>query len=467
MDQTGANDSREVIVRGRANRVVMFVALCLGGALAVEAQPLDGSWSSEGYGLYFDVSGRTLKAFEVTAISCLPSFTAQRSAAENSADVVFNVVGRPTTYVFRSGGSPDRRLLHMNGAASDIVIRRRRGAPAACSTPTPDTAMANFDVFARTWAEQYGFFDVKKADWPAVVAAHRPAVTDRTTPTELFQTLREMIEPFEDAHTSISANNIDRVFSGSRRSANWLDRADRPRAFEIVEQKYLRMPLRSWCNGQLQYGRLDGGVAYLRIRSFSGYGPQPGFESGLTALEEALDSIFADASSWKGLVIDVRINGGGSDPYGLAIASRLTNAEYVAYAKQARSDPQNASLWTDPQPSVVRPTTRPSFRGPVVELTGILSVSAAETFTQALLKRTPRIVRIGENTQGVFSDVLGRVLPNGWRFGLPNERFVTDGKSYDGAGIPPDLVVPVFPKSDLDAGRDGAVEKALELLASP
>jgi len=161
----------------------------------------------------------------------------------------------------------------------------------------------------------------------------------------------------------------------------------------------------------------------------------------------------------------VRINGGGSDPYGLAIASRLTGTDYVAYAKQARSDPQNEHRWTDPQPSIVRPTARPSFRGPVVELTGILSVSAAETFTQALLKRTPHIIRVGEHTQGVFSDVLGRTLPNGWRFGLPNERFVTDGKSFDGPGIPPDITIAVFPKSDLDAARDGALDKALELLA--
>ncbi|HEX7136320.1 MAG TPA: S41 family peptidase, partial [Vicinamibacterales bacterium] len=302
------------------------------------------------------------------------------------------------------------------------------------------------------------------ADWSAIVAQHRPQVTDGTTPQELFQILKAMIEPFEDAHTSIRAENINQTFSGARRSANWVDRAERPRAFDIVEQKYLRSPLRSWCNGQVQYGRLDGGVGYMRIKSFSGYGPQPGFESGLTALEEALDAIFADASSWSGLIIDVRINGGGSDPYGLAIASRLTRAEYQAYVKQARSDPEKAGRWTEPQPSQVRPTTRPSFHGAVVELTGILSVSAAETFTQALLKRTPKITRVGENTQGVFSDVLGRTLPNGWRFGLPNERFVTDGMSYDGPGIPPDVVVPVFPKSDLDASRDGALEKALELL---
>jgi hypothetical protein len=45
-------------------------------------------------------------------------------------------------------------------------------------------------------------------------------------------------------------------------------------------------------------------------------------------------------------------------------------------------------------------------------------MSAAETFTQALMGRTPHVLRIGENTQGVFCDVLGRHLPNGWNFGL-------------------------------------------------
>ena len=112
----------------------------------------------------------------------------------------------------------------------------------------------------------------------------------------------------------------------------------------------------------------------------------------------------------------------------------------------------------------MRASKRPGFRGPVVHLIGLRSVSAAETFTQALMNREPKVVRVGENTQGVFSDVLGRRLPNGWRFGLPNERFVTNGKAYDGPGIPPDVMVPVFPPTDLASGRDGAIERALELL---
>jgi hypothetical protein len=85
-----------------------------------------------------------------------------------------------------------------------------------------------------------------------------------------------------------------------------------------------------------------------------------------------------------------------------------------------------------------------------VELTGPLTISAGETFTQALMGRTPRVLRIGENTQGVFSDVLGRDLSNGWSFGLPNEVFRTaQGTTFDGSGIRLILPCPCSPTMTL------------------
>jgi C-terminal processing protease CtpA/Prc len=65
----------------------------------------------------------------------------------------------------------------------------------------------------------------------------------------------------------------------------------------------------------------------------------------------------------------------------------------------------------------------------------------------------------------VFSDVLNRSLPNGWRFHLPNEIYYTrDGKSFDALGIPPDVEVPFFSPEDIRAGRDSALDKALQIL---
>jgi hypothetical protein len=58
-------------------------------------------------------------------------------------------------------------------------------------------------------------------------------------------------------------------------------------------------------------------------------------------------------------------------------------------------------------------------------LIGPDTVSGSETFTMALMGRKPRVTRIGENTQGVYSDVLELSLPNGWRFGLPSEVYLT------------------------------------------
>src|SRR5436309_2963422 len=119
-----------------------------------------------------------------------------------------------------------------------------------------------------------------------------------------------------------------------------------------------------------------------------------------------------------------------------------------------------------PQPVMVHVSQRPGFRGAVVLLTSADSVSAAETFTMAVLDRQPHVVRVGANTQGVFSDVLGRKLPNGWSFGLPNEIYLTkDGKAFDGPGVPPDIELPIFPAEDLANGRDSTLNKALELLA--
>jgi hypothetical protein len=219
-------------------------------------------------------------------------------------------------------------------------------------------------------------------------------------------------------YTKVSRKGTDRLIKHGFRD---FKTKDLPPLLAVTDRR-LQGPLRKWCNEQVQYGHLDDSTGYLRILSEQGYTKEGDFSSGLVALEAALDTIFSDPTL-KGLVIDVRINFGGMDPYGLALASRLATTGYVAYSKEARIDPVDRTKWTPGQPSFVRPSTRPGFRGPIVELTGPLTISAGETMTQALMGRSPKVLRIGENTQGVFSDVLRRTLPNGWYFGLPNEVF--------------------------------------------
>ena len=237
-------------------------------------------------------------------------------------------------------------------------------------------------------------------------------------------------------------------------------------ALEIIESRYIDGELRSFCNGHLRYGELPGGFVYVHLDQEGGYTDEPGFAATLEVFEAALDTVFTAAVEADGLILDVRKNYGGSDILSLALASRLATTEYSAYAKVARRDPDDPTRFTDRQERTVPTTTRPGFPGPVAQLIGRYTISAGETLTQALMGREPHITRIGEHTQGVFSDVLGRTLPNGWEFALPNELFLTeDGTYFDGRGIPPDIEVPVFRSVDMAAGLDPALERAIALLA--
>jgi C-terminal processing protease CtpA/Prc len=214
-----------------------------------------------------------------------------------------------------------------------------------------------------------------------------------------------------------------------------LEEEEWTRASKIIEARYVLGGLRSYCNGRVQFGMLQNAIGYLRITTFFGYSDSAAYEDDLKALQTALDSSFQGASKMTGLVIDVWLNHGGDDPLGFEIASRLTKTKYLAYRKVARTNIDlNVPLrFTAPQESWVEPSTRPGFLGNVVLLIGPDTLSAGETFTMALMPRAPQVQRVGLNTHGVFSDVLGRRLPNGWRFRLPNEVYLAnDGKSFDG-----------------------------------
>ena len=456
-----------------------FVSANSAGAQAQPAtQSLDGSWLTDGYGMVIEFQGNTLRAYEITKLSCIESMKAE-GKPDGGRERVFTEDGE--TFRILPGPSPRRLWLHVDGSVSNVLLIPTGSKPEACSTPLADTPVTNYQIFWETFSENYPFFGLHKVDWKAVDKKFRPQVTPETKPEELLRIFSDMIDPLHDAHTFINAKSIKSGFGGRRLGTERIKKEERDRIKEIIETKYVSGGLREFCNGQLQFGWLrtpqgrtpsdspgnggNSGIGYLRIHSFNGYSKDAEFVKQLDALEGALDEIFKDSSKLAGLVIDLRTSNGGSDVFGVSMASRLAAQEYLAYDKVTRNDIRDADHRTPPQPVMVHVSQQPGFKGPVVLLTSAQSVSAAETFTMALLDRSPHVVRMGANTQGVFSDVLVRRLPNGWIFGLPNEIYLTkDGKAFDGTGVPPDIEVPIFSKEDLANGRDSGLEKAMEVL---
>ncbi|MFC0627505.1 S41 family peptidase [Kribbella deserti] len=417
----------------------------------------EGVWRSDGYGSIIAVSNGVARHYATTAISCTPAGESRQIGKDRFA-------GEERTFSFRV--SRRGAVQHLDGSVGDIRFSRLAALPTACTAPGSTGPLAVFDQFWTTYDEHYPFFRAKGIDWNAVRTRYRPQIRPDLTDDQLFDLLSRMIAPLGDAHTAIESE--DRSFQGHRPGTTIPDYPLENRVRPFIERRDLKGPLTMYANNRIGYADLPGGIGYLRPISFLAYASdQPDYEQDKRVLDETLDMILTRQrlAGMRGLIIDLRVNGGGSDEFGLRLASRLTNKPFLAYLKRARNDANDPSRFTTPQPIVVRPAKGTRYTGPITILTGGSGLSAAETFTQAMMNRSPRPIRIGQNTQGVFSDVLVRTLPNGWNFIVPNEEFRTpDWRSFDGPGIPPDHRTPVFTAAEFAQNRDSAFDKALALL---
>jgi hypothetical protein len=433
-----------------------------------QTQVPKGLWLSDGYGLLVQFEGSELRKFEITSISCIASRKAQRLPTPERDFIGTYIAGHEMIRIIATK-DPDVLRMHTEGTASDIVLHRTPRLPNICQTPPPNTPQENYAIFWQTFAEQYPFFTLHQANWRAVDKKFRPQITSATKPTELFEIFRQMIEPLQDAHTGVEAEDIKTEFDGWRKDPSHLEESDWKTAESVIKEKYVRDGLSHYCNNHIQFGTVGNDIGYLRVTTFYGYVDDEGYSSELKCLDKSLDTIFSGSGKWIGLVIDVRLNHGGDDPLGIEIASRLTETRYLAYFKAARNNTDlDAPLhFTARQSSWVLPNVRPGFYGRVALLVGPDTISAGETFAMALLGRRPRVTLIGANTQGVFSDVLSRHLPNGWRVRLPNEVYLTGrGQSFDGTGVPPNVRIAFFSKADLQNGRDYVLEEAVKRLGA-
>jgi S-formylglutathione hydrolase FrmB len=481
------NRSRLDAVANGVNRLslplaalVMTVA-SMAVVLTATSQSSDTVWESEGYGLLIRTDDLKMTAYQVTSVSCLRWWSARRVPA---ADIGAQVFDRGDAKIRVSSG-PQADLAEMQEglSISHVILRRIAGLPSRCDTPLADTPLNNYSVFWQTFAEQFALFPAYRVDWNAVDRKQRARITASTTPEELFDILREMIRPFHNAHTNINAAAIGRQYLGYR-PASPVGRAlgatstltipeilalfkkEAAEIGTIVNSNYSVGPLRTFANDMLRFGVLRDSIGYLQILAFDEYSSAGTFEANAAALDSALDAVVGD-KSLKALILDVRVNTGGADPLALAIASRLTASRYLAYSKITRINSSGSLRFSAAQSAWVDPSRGSRFLGPVALLIGPDTLSGGETFAMALMERRPTVMFVGENTQGVFSDVWGRRLPNGWTFGVPTELYLTkDGKSFDAKGVPPHVRAPALTPRDVERGRDPALEAAVKALKS-
>lgn len=210
--------------------------------------------------------------------------------------------------------------------------------------------------------------------------------------------------------------------------------------------------------------RLPGGVVALTLDHFESDAAVKAFEAAWPVIRHA-----------KGLILDVRGNGGGSSNYGYEILSRLghapvpTSRQSAAWIDPVRRARAGAVVEWRPQPGSGESWRREHaeiYDGPVAVLIGPRTFSAAEDFVVSF-DAMKRGILVGEATAGSTGQPLFFKLPGGGSARICVKRdSYPDGREFVGKGIAPTIeVAPTV--ADVRAHRDAALERARrELLKS-
>jgi len=220
-----------------------------------------------------------------------------------------------------------------------------------------------------------------------------------------------------------------------------------------------------WIAGQqisLEHQIFEDGLAYFRLPSF-------GSDKIVEEFNEAFKRL--DPAQVRGLILDVRINNGGSSDNAYEIISKLIDREIETSRWKTRKYLPAHRSWGQPEewfemkPGKISPSEGPTYAGPLVVLIGPHTVSAAEDFVVPL-DYANRALLIGSKTAGTTGNPLTVTLPGGGIFRVCSKRdSYPDGKEFVGFGIEPDITVEST-QLDIYEGRDPALAKAIEVLSN-
>jgi hypothetical protein len=303
------------------------------------------------------------------------------------------------------------------------------------------TPRETYDDLCLNIEQRYSLFEQKKIDWPAVKARYASQLRDSMDKEELFAVLGGLLGELQDGHVNI--------YTDWDVARNWDWYLDYPANFNfnIVERNYLGKHHRR--SGPFLVSKLDS-IGYVYYSSFS------------TPLrEKSLENVLDYLADCRGIVLDIRSNGGGKLDNTRLIASHFADTTRTALQFHFKSGP-GAGDFDGPFPYEIKPSKKSRYLKPVVILTNRKSYSAA-TFFPAIMAAFPQVTIMGDTTGGGGGIPWQFELANGWTYRFSTSNTIdSKGRNIE-FGIPPDVVVQLDP-ADECCGVDTMIERAFEFL---
>ena len=308
-----------------------------------------------------------------------------------------------------------------------------------------DTPTGNFEALWQIIDEHYCFFDYKQheygLDWNAVYNKYKVRVGDHMTSDQLFEVLTDMLAELRDGHVNLG--------SSADYGRYWAWHEAYPQNFsDTLERRYLGTDYKIAAG--MKYRVLDDNIGYIRYDSFlQGIG------------EGNLDDCLTYLALCRGLIIDIRNNGGGDLTTAEKLAGRFVQEKtLVSYMQHKTGKGHND--FSSLEARYLEPSSNIRWHKPVCVLTNRSVFSAANDFA-VMMHTLPNVKLVGDHTGGGSGMPMSNSLPNGWSVRYSACPMYDSKKQQTEFGIDPDVKVALTDEATAQ-GIDLIIEAARKVL---
>ena len=308
----------------------------------------------------------------------------------------------------------------------------------------PNTHRGNFESLWKIIDTRYCFLDYKNVNWDSIYTVYSAQVDTVRGELRFFDMMGSMLAELKDGHVNL--------YSDFNESRYWKWFTDYPDNFSLSLIKSNRYLGDDYLIASgFKYKRIaNGQIGYIYYESFA-----DGFS------DDNIAYIMNYFSACKGLIIDVRNNGGGSLDCSKQLASYFFQQETVTgYIRHktgyGHSDFSSPVAMKTPAHKTIQ------WQRPVAILTNRMSYSATNDFVNRM-KQSPLGIIVGDKTGGGGALPLSSEIPNGWLVRFSSSPMYDANMLSTESGIDPDYPVGLRP-NDEATGYDTIIERAITLI---